>query len=156
MTHWEISPLLRTATFSLPTSACEQLLLCAFIGYLFHLNGFRLLIHKPASAPWIGGWGRGRDGGGSRCASVISFTLRSVPSASMETLGILGLCSLLHAGAFPAKIAGSGNNPQHIQSSESICRGERKTQHAAFGERKALWGSRREEGKEPDFLNTSE
>lgn len=48
MTHWEISHLLRTATFSLLTSACEQPLLCACIGYLFRLNEFQLLIHKPA------------------------------------------------------------------------------------------------------------
>jgi len=74
----------------------------------------------------------------------------------METSGILRLCSLLHVGAFPAKIAGSSNNPEYIQSSKSICWGERKMHHAAFGERKAVWASRGEEGKEPDFLNTSE
>lgn len=41
--------------------------------------------------------------------------LCSVPSASMETSGILGLCSLLHVEAFPAKIAattlGTYNHP---------------------------------------------
>lgn len=77
-------------------------------------------------------------------------------SASMETSGILGVCSLPHAGALPAKIAGSSNTPERTQSYKSICQGEGKMQHAAFGERKALWGSREEEEKEPDFLNTSE
>lgn len=74
----------------------------------------------------------------------------------METSGIAGLCSLLLAGALPAEIAGSSNNPEQAQSYKSICQGQGKMQHAAFGERKALWGSGEEEGKEPDFLNTSE
>lgn len=99
----------------------------------------------------------GEGGGGmEEDLAVISFTFRSEPPASMETSGISGLCSLLSTEALPAEIAGSSNNPGHIQSHKSICQGQGKMQHAAFGERKALWGSGEEEGKEPDFLNTSE
>lgn len=134
VTPGEISPLWRAATFSSPAPAREPPLLCSFIG-VCSVRASRSFTRQPVLLE-----SEGERGGGMEedlAASLLSLSR----SASMETSGILGVCSLPHAGALPAKIAGSSNTPERTQSHKSICQGEGKMQHAAFEKEKRFGGA---------------
>lgn len=135
MNHWEISPLLRTATFLWLASANKHPLSVTRSVWMSFSSSFTnqpLLLESKS-----------QEGEGRRrivpCFCHPFYTLLSVFCINGDWENLRAL-SQLCVEAFPAERAGSINNLEQTIT-QIHCWGKRKMWHAAFGERKALWGS---------------